>query len=95
MAIDKIQRSRLTFALSAKVAHIVVPSIYKNIVFSKTIGPIELKFHMKTPYDKLAKNYTKYFGHMIKMAAMPIYGKNLLKNFFSRTRRPVTLGLGM
>ena len=28
MAINKFQRSRLTFALSAKVAHIVVPSIY-------------------------------------------------------------------
>ena len=28
MAIYKFQRSRLTFALSAKVAHIVVPSIY-------------------------------------------------------------------
>ena len=28
MAINKFQRSRLTFAISAKVAHIVVPSIY-------------------------------------------------------------------
>ena len=63
MAINKFQRSRLTFALSPKVAHIVVPSIY-YIVFSQTIGPIELKFHVKTPYDKLAKICTKYFGHM-------------------------------
>ena len=50
---------------------------------------------MKTPYDKLAKIYTKYIGHMTKMAATPIYGKNLLKIFFSITRRPVTLRLGM
>ena len=50
---------------------------------------------MKTPYDKLAKVYAKYFGHMTKMAATPIDGKNLLKIFFSRTRRPVTLRLGM
>ena len=35
---------------------------------------------MKTPYDKLAKLYTKYFGHMIKMAVTSIYGKNLFKN---------------
>ena len=28
MAINKFQRSWLTFAFSAKVAHIVVPSIY-------------------------------------------------------------------
>ena len=59
----------------------------------QTIGPIELKFHVKIPYAKLAKIYTKYFGHMTKMTAMPIYGKNSLKIF--RTRRPVTLGLGM
>ena len=50
---------------------------------------------MKTPYTKLAKIYTKYFGHMTKMAAMPINGKNPLKIFFSRTRIPVTLGLGV
>ena len=54
MAINKFQRSRLTVALSAKVTHIGVPLIYQNIVFSQTIGPIELKFHVKTPYDKLA-----------------------------------------
>ena len=30
-----------------------------------------------TPYDKLAKIYTKCYGHMTKMAAMPIYGKTL------------------
>ena len=95
MAINKFQRSWLTFALSAKVAHIVVPSIYQNIVFSQTIGPIELKFQLKTSYDKLAKIYTKYFGHMTKLAATPICGKNLLKIFFSRTRRPMTLELGM
>ena len=80
MAINKFQRSWLTFALSAKVAHIVVPSIYWNLVFSQTIGPIGLKFHVKNPYDKSAKIYTKYFGHMTKMAATPIYGKNLLKS---------------
>ena len=54
MAINKFQRSRLTFALSVRVAHIVVPSIYLNIVLSQTIGKIELIFHVKTPYDKLA-----------------------------------------
>ena len=35
---------------------------------------------MKTPYDKSAKIYTKFVGHMTKMAATPIYGKNLLKS---------------
>ena len=50
---------------------------YIKTVFSQTIGPIELKFHVKTPYDKLPKIYAKYFGHMTKMAATPICGKNL------------------
>ena len=90
MAINKFQRSRLTFDLSA---YIGVASIYQNIVFSQTIGPIELKFHVKTPYDKFAKMFAKYLGHMTKMAATPIYIKNHLKIFFSGTRRPITLGL--
>ena len=34
-------------------------------------------------------------GHVTKMAATHIYGKNPLKIFFSRTRRLMTLGLGM
>ena len=80
MAINKFQRSWLIFALSAKVAHIVVPSIYKNLVFSQTIGPIGLKFHVKNPYDKSGNICTKYFGHMTKMATTSIYGKNLLKS---------------
>ena len=35
-------------------------------------------------------------AHMTKMAAMPISGKNLKKkNFFSGTKRPMTLNLSM
>ena len=66
-----------------------------NIVFLEAIRPIELNFHMKTPYDKLAKNYTFFSGHTSKMADMSIYGETNLKIFFSRTRIPMTLGLGM
>ena len=51
-----------------------------SLVFSQTIGPIELKFYVKTPYDNLAKNYAKYFGHMAKMTATIIYDKNILKS---------------
>ena len=50
---------------------------------------------MKTPYDRLAKIYTNCTGHMTKMATMPIYGKNPLNIFFSGTKRPMALGLGM
>ena len=59
VSIDKFQRSRLIFDLSAKVAHIGVSLTYLYIVFSETTRPIELKFHMMTPYDWLAKICTK------------------------------------
>ena len=95
MAINKFQRSRFTFNLSAKVAHIGVPSTHQNIVSSETTRPFELKFHMKTPYDRLAKIYAKCTGHMTKMAATPIYGKNPLNAFYSGTKRPMALGLCM
>ena len=64
MAVNKYQRSQLVFYLPAKVAHIGVPSTYLNIVFSETTKPIELKFHMKTTYDRLATFDTHYSGHM-------------------------------
>ena len=94
MAINKFQRSRLTFNFSAKVAHIGVPSTHQNIVSSETTRPFELKFHMKTPYDRLVKICTNCTGHMTKMATTPIYGKNPLNVFFSGTKRPKANGLG-
>ena len=95
MAINKFQRSRLTFNFSAKVPHIGVPSTHQDIVSSKTTRPFEFKFHMQTPHDKLAKIYTNCTGHMTKMAIKPIYGKTPLNVFFSGTKRPMALGLGM
>ena len=68
MAIDKFQMSRLTLDLSANVAHIVVPSTYIKMFFSETTRPIELRFHMTTPYDWLAEIYTNCDGHMTIMA---------------------------
>ena len=38
----------------------------------------------------LSGNPENIFGIMTKMTATPIYGKNHLKIFFSRTRRPMT-----
>ena len=55
MAINKFQRSRLTFNFAAKVAHIGVPSTHQNIASLETTRPFELKFYMKNPYDRLAK----------------------------------------
>ena len=74
---------------------VVRPSTFSNIFSSETTGPIKLKFHMETPRDAGTKVCSNGLGHMTKMAATPIYGKNPLKIFFSRIRRPMTSGLGM
>ena len=58
------------------------------------MGQNELKFHMKTPYNKLAKIYTNCIGHLTKMADMPIYGKNPLKNLL-QNQKADDFGLGM
>ena len=51
---------------------------------------------METPKDAEMKVCSSGPGHMTKMAAMPIYGKKPFKeSFFSITRRPMTLELGM
>ena len=51
-----------------------------NSFFSETTGPIEAKFHMESPWDGGTKVCSNGPGHMTKMAAMPIYGKNLKKS---------------
>ena len=66
-------------------------STFSNIFSSETTGPFEAKFHMEPPWDGRMKVCSNSPHHMNKMAAMPIYGKI----FFSRTKRPMTLKLGM
>ena len=66
-----LKNIKVNVDLLAKVTNIRVPSTHST-VFSEYTGPIELKFRMKTPYDRLAKNYTNCSGHLTKMAAMPI-----------------------
>ena len=70
---------------------VVRPPTFSNIFSPETTGPIELKFQM----DAGTKVCSNGPGHMTKMAATPIYGKNPLKIFFSRARKPMTLRLGM
>ena len=49
---------------------------------------------MESPWDGGTKVCSNGPGHMTKMAAMPTYGKNLKKIFFSGTKRPMILKLG-
>ena len=59
---------------------VVYLSTFSNIFSSETTGPIEVKFHMEPPWDGGTKVCSNRPGHMTKMAAMPIYGKNLKKS---------------
>ena len=67
------------------VSGVRCPSVPHLSTFSKnfsseTTGPISIKFHMQ-PLDRGGKKVCIFHpGHMTKMAAMPIYGKNLKKS---------------
>ena len=52
-------------------------------------------FYMEHPYEEEMKVHIIDPGHMAKMVTMAINNKNHCKIFFSRTRRPVILKLGM
>ena len=49
-------------------------------VFSETAWPIKAKFYVEPPWNRGPKVYINGPGHMTKMAAMHIYGKNLKKS---------------
>ena len=65
---------------------VVRPSTISKIFSSETAWPIKAKFYMKDLYEGGTNVYISNPGHMNKMAATPIYGKNLLK---SSTPEPV------
>ena len=46
-------------------------------VFSETAWPITAKFYVEPPWEGGTKVFINGPGHMTKMAAMSIYGKNL------------------
>ena len=57
------------------------PSVHNlNVFSSETDRPIKAKFYMEPPWEGGTKVYISGLGHMTKLAAMPIYGKNLKKS---------------
>ena len=52
-------------------------STFSNFFSLETARPIEVKFHVERPWDGGMKLHSNVLSHMTKMAAMPIYGKNL------------------
>ena len=65
-----------------------------KIFFSKTACPIKAKFYVEPPWVGGTKVCSPNLGHMTKMAATPIYGKNPSK-IFSRTGGQIFTKLGM
>ena len=53
---------------------------FSNVFSSETSWPIKAKFYVEPPWEGGKKVCINGPGHMTKMAAMPIYGKNLKKS---------------
>ena len=62
------------------------PFTISNIFSSETAWPIKAKFYVEPPWEGGTKVYINGPGHMTKMAAMPIYGKNL-KNLLLQNQK--------
>ena len=72
--------------------------IWSNTFFKHLLWNQRDNWNQISPGDSLGWRKQKFFQMFLfvtKMAATSIYGKNSLKVFFSRSRRPVTLGLSM
>ena len=63
----------------------VCMSTFSNIFFSETTEPIK----MEPPWDGGTKEYSNDPGHMTKMVAMPVYGKNLQNSSSPASDAPV------
>ena len=73
MKVYEYQRSRSFIDLGPSHSDL----IFSNFFSSITVRPIEAKFHVEPPWDGRTKIYSNGPGHRTKMAAMPIYDKNL------------------
>ena len=59
--------------------YMYISIIFKHLI-SETTWPIKAKFYVKHLKDGVINVYINNPGHMTKMAARPIYGKNLSKS---------------
>ena len=73
MKLYEYQRSRSFTDLGPNLSD----SIFLNFFSSITTKSIEAKFHMEPPWNGGTKAYSNDLGHITKMAAMPIYSKDL------------------
>ena len=65
---------------------VVRPFKFVNVFSSETAWPIKAKFYVEPPWEGGTKVCIIGPGHMTKMAATPIFGKNL-KNLLLQNRQ--------
>ena len=86
------------FFCSVKYTHgpasVRPPSTFSNIS-SETALPMKAKFYVDPPWVGGTKVCSRHLGHITKMAAMAINGKNPSNIFFSRTGGPILHELSM
>ena len=82
-------------SLNYRQASLSVRCPHSSNISSGIAGPIKARFQMEPQWGRGTEVCSNDPGHVTKMVAMPIYGKNPLKIFFSRTKGPMTLGLAM
>ena len=68
---------------------------FSKIFCSETAWPIKAKFYMKHLWEGGTNVYINNPGHMTKMAAMPIYGKNPSKILYSGATGLISTKLSM
>ena len=76
MKLSEYQKSRSFFDLDQRSLRFHS----QNLFFTETVGQFGTKTHMKAKERMGMKIYTNELGHMIHMATMHIYGKNLKKS---------------
>ena len=69
-------------------------TMLKNLLL-QNCWPIKAKFYVEPAWVGETKGCSRHLGHMTKMAATPIYGKNPSKIFISGTGGPIFTKLGM
>ena len=52
-----------------------------SFFFLETAWPVEAKFYVEPPWDGGTKVWSNGLYHLTKLAAMPIYGKNIKKSY--------------
>ena len=68
--------------ITPRPSSVARPSTPLNVFFSETPGPHLFNFHVEPSVKGGLKIYTNCHCTLIKMAAMPIYGKTLEKYSF-------------